>query len=478
MKNFYGYLLAGIISLALFSCKKELGALPKNAKIDANSVLDEGTAQIVLNGVYFNFANATIAKTGWQQHQVAPGRLTGFLTGGAGLGAEDENRNAGLSYYWLECYRTVNAANALITGVNALPENKINATRKRELLAEAKFLRAYSNFKLLIYYAEWFKLDSPLGILIRDEISTVSNLDKSRSSVSASYDFIISDLDEAISNAASVRPNHYVTNWAAMALKMRVLLCRGRSDDYLNAIILADNILKGSPYVLESNVENIFHSKGLSSTEVILGVKPQSNQERDFYAKSKYWFRGVGTYYVATVNLKKLYDNDPRQQWILGSANLSTSSPNTVYFTKYLQEGKTPTGISESDYVIRLTEVYLLKAEAIIRSGGSLQDAKSLIHTVQSKAGITPTSNSIPYLEVENAGTPDALLVSLFRETAKSLVGEDGMEWMALLRLPFATVQQFKPTITNQAQYILPVPRNEFQYNPSFGDQNPGYSKN
>jgi hypothetical protein len=59
----------------------------------------------------------------------------------------------------------------------------------------------------------------------------------------------------------------------------------------------------------------------------------------------------------------------------------------------------------------------------------------------------------------------------------KSLVAEDGLEWMAMLRMPFETVKQIKPTITSQIQYILPVPLDEFKYNPSFGDQNPGYSK-
>jgi len=48
---------------------------------------------------------------------------------------------------------------------------------------------------------------------------------------------------------------------------------------------------------------------------------------------------------------------------------------------------------------------------------------------------------------------------------------------MALLRLPFATVQQLRPTITNKIQYILPIPKAEFLQNPKTGEQNPGYSR-
>jgi hypothetical protein len=120
---------------------------------------------------------------------------------------------------------------------------------------------------------------------------------------------------------------------------------------------------------------------------------------------------------------------------------------------------------------MRLSEVYLLKAEAIVRSGGSLSDAKMAAKEVMTHAGVTDFS------AIDNANTPDDLLLQIYYETVKSLVAEDGQEWMALLRLDFNTVKQIKPTITTQAQYILPIPHSEFVYNPAIGDQNPGYSK-
>jgi hypothetical protein len=114
--------------------------------------------------------------------------------------------------------------------------------------------------------------------------------------------------------------------------------------------------------------------------------------------------------------------------------------------------------------------VYLLKAEAIIRSGGTLEDARVILRNVMSHGGMTD------YTTINNATTADQLLLQSYYETARSLVGEDGQEWMALLRLPFATVQQLKPTINVQTKYILPAPISEHKNNPAFGDQNPGYS--
>lgn len=476
MKSLYKYIMLALFIISSYACKKELGALPKNAKVDANTILDQATAQIALNGAYYRFANATVIKTGWQSHQIIPPMLAGYMGMYSSVLPEEENRNdRASSSYWVESYNTLNAVNGVISGVKALADEKFSGNRKKEIIAEAHFLRAYAHFKLLTFYAEWYKPESPLGALLRDELSTLSNIPKKRSSVQESYDFILNDLDDVIANAPVVNPSHYATKWAGMALKMRVLMSRGGATDYGTIITLANSLIQNSPYKLEAIAEDVFHKNGLSSKEVIMGIKPQANQEKETYSTSAQYWPGASSLYVAKTALKTIYDNDPRQAWTIGSVR---PRPAYFFFTKYMKENGAPSALSETYYVLRLTEAYLLKAEAIVRSGGSLADAKIPVHQVQEKAGITATVNPIQYNAVENANTPQTLLFEIYRETVKSLIAEDGMEWMALLRLPFDTVKQIKPTITLQTQYILPVPKDEFLYNPIFGDQNTGYSKN
>lgn len=477
MKKIYVYVAFSLMATALYSCNKELSALPQNSKTEENTILDQATSQIALNGAYYNFANASATKNGWQPHQITTARLAGYMQYGYGPNGVDLNQNASGTSFWTESYKLLNAANGVIKGVTALADNKFTANRKKEILAEARFLRAYGHFRLLMFYAEWFKPNSSLGVLIRDELSTLTNISKARSSVKESYDFILADLDEAIANGPSTNAAYYATKWAAMVLKMRVLINRGAAGDFTEIISLANTITTSSPYVLEANAMDIFRSKGLSSKEVILGLQPQALQAADFYSKTKQYYPGASSLYVASNTLKSIYANDPRLTWMIGTANPSTSSPNTFYFTKYAAQGTAASSLTETDYAIRLTEVYLIKAEAIVRSGGSLTDAKTLLHTIQSKAGITATVNNINYLEVEAAGTPDAMLMEIYKETVRSMVAEDGQEWMCLLRLPLTTVQQLRPTITSQLLYIFGVPSNEFLYNPLFGDQNPGYNK-
>lgn len=478
MKPLYKYLAFAVLIVAFSSCKKELGALPKNAKVDANTILDQGTAQIALNGAYYCFANASQLKTGWQDHEVVPGMLTGYLQDAYNTAPETENRNKNFqSYYWTASYTLINAVNGVLKGVNALPDNKFTGNRKKEILAEAHFLRAYGHFKLMSYYAEWFKPGSSFGVLLRDDLSNISNIPKARSTVDDSYSFILADLDDVIANAPETNPNYYVTKWAGMALKMRVLMSRGTAADYTEVITLANTLIGSNKYQLEAKAEDIFHKLGLSSKEVILGIKPQPNQQLDYYSKSAQYWPGASALNVASTAWKELLNNDPRQSWLVGTE--AEDDPDIFYFTKYILENTQPTVVSETDYALRLTEVYLLNAEALVRSGGSLATAKELVHTVQSKAGITAASvQNSSYLAVENAGNPNDLLLEIHKETLKSLLAEDGMEWLSLLRLPFETVKRLKPTISDQSQYIFPVPRTEFLYNPSFGAQNPGYDKN
>lgn len=478
MKTVYHCLVISLLVFTAYSCNKQLDALPKNAKVDANTIIDAGTAQIALNGAYYNFANATLTKTGWQMHQIVPAELAGYMGyGNGGFGAAYENKNKSVSVsYWNESYVLLNAANGVIKGVTALADNQFPRNRKKEIIAEARFLRAYGHFRLLTFYAEWYKSDSPNGVLIRDELSDLGNISKARSSVKESYDFILADLDDAIANGPAANPNVYATKWAAMALKMRVLISRGAAADYPAIIQLADNIIQHSPFVLEDNAIDLFHKNGLNSKEVMLAVKPQAAQELDAYSKSRQYWPGASSLYVAPLSLKNLLNNDPRQSWMIGTQK-GTGVVESYFFTKYIAQNTIPTVVSETDYAIRLSEVYLLKAEAIVRSGGDPAAAKAIVHQIQAKAGITSTENNIPYLEVENATGTNDLLMAIYKETVKTLVAEDGMEWLALLRLPYATVQQLKPTIISQTLYILPVPADEFRYNPSFGNQNPGYEK-
>ena len=465
------YILLGIVVITSYSCRKDLNAPPGQARVEGHVVYDQNSAEVALNGAYnrFSIAGTVLGfnSTTWAQYHEIPGAmLSGWLLYFIGRAAESNNAvlPASSTGYWSHPYALLNAANAVIAEVGALDESMFSGNRKKEILAEARFLRAYAHTNLLGYFGEWYKPESPYGVMLRKSPLQLTNAAQKRSSVMESFEYILQDIDYAIENAADRRPVFYANKTAARALKMRVLMLHGQLPDYTEVIKLADEILINSDYQLEPSLRDLMQVKGLTSKEVILGVTPFPNQPGKRW---RYEFVS-SSLYLASPEFRQLLANDPRETWMY-KKGVPPPAPSLVRDSTLLTKFYGPK--VEDSYVFRLTEVYLMKAEAIVRSGGELNDAKAILKTVKSKSGVTDFS------AIDDANTPLEMEIELYKEYVCNMMGEDGIEWFALLRLPFETVTKLRPTIKSRDQYILPIPSSEFSLNPAIGEQNPGYSK-
>jgi hypothetical protein len=468
MKKYSVCFLSILTILTQIGCKKQLDALPKDALVEGNTIVDQQTATTALRGVYYRFAFATDVATNWLPNELNGNILAGLMADGRNTTNDETNKlgSTSMNSEWGREYTLINAANGVLSGVSKLGDDKFADGRKQQMLAEAAFLRAYAHFKLLSWFGQWYDVNSKYGVILRKDFITSTNYPQARDNVKNSYDFILQDVDQAINNAAATSQNVYVNKWSAMALKMRVLLQRGQGDDYTQCAALGAKIISEGPYVLESNPKDIFYTKGLLSNEVMLAVQPQANQGSYYYNTSGNYLSTRSSYYVATDNVKNMLNNDPRQSWMIGPKGKYNKG---WYFIKYVQASQTTTQLSEVAYAIRLSEVYLMQAEAILRAGGDIAVAKTLIKTVMAKAGITDFS------VIDNTTDTQELLKQTYYEYVKNFVGEDGTPYWALLRFPLETVTQLRPTITSKDQYILPIPHDEFVNNPLIGDQNPSY---
>jgi tetratricopeptide (TPR) repeat protein len=473
MKKIYSCLLILLAVWLAAGCRKQLNALPTQQPVEGNAIVDLASADRVMRGVYYRFANASKAATDWSSHQRLPAFMTGLLGNGYNTVRIEKNEYAEkdeLSILWIYSYRLINEANGLLKGVDALPADPLTGKHKQELLGQGRFMRAYGHFKLLSYFAHWYDSDSPYGILLRTAFVTPATIAQPRSTVKESYDQVLEDIDFAINNAPDSSDPGTVNRWTAKLLKMRVLLCRAHTGDQEEVIRLGTDIIQNSPYILEPFTRDIFYKKGLASKEVMLGIAPQPGQEQ-YYNNTSAAYLGANRLTVALPACKKLFENDPRQSWMIGElAEVSGVYIDTgYYFIKYARKGDKVTPVAETVYAFRLTEVYLLLAEALVRSGQDLPKARNLLRTVMQHGQVTD------FTAINNAITANDLLKQLYFEVCRNLVAEDGAEWMALLRFPLETVQIVRPTIRSKKQYTAPVPFNELQNNPIFGSQNPGY---
>ncbi len=334
------------------------------------------------------------------------------------------------------------------------------------MVAEAKFLRAFGNSELLLYYGQYNNPSSPFGIILRDTFVVAANVNLPRSGVAAAYSSILADLDAAIVGLPVLNSAIYYANASdAKLLKARVLMNRGSAGDYAEVIALTNDIISNGPFELEDSVKDIFLTDGFNSREVMLGIQPYPNQVWKFENFLE------DPNYFPTDSLTSLLTGDARGQWVCAIIT-STYSGVVNGLTKYYSGDRTniiATPLNEYCYAFRLSEAYLLEAEAITLSGGDLTQAKKLLKTVMLHAG----SSTSEMAGVANASTAAQLQLEIVKENMRGFAVENGLDWLALRRLPFATIQQLNPNIQSPTQLILPIPASELAENNVI--QNPGY---
>jgi len=472
MKNLDIKLLSFLLSiLVLSACNKELNVYPTTSEVDGKVIVDEQSAFTVLNGIYYRFADASadrnnVPSVEWSDvNEALPSSLCGTLKNSSQYWdpSSFNPQTYGADFQWVYGYNIVNAANGFLK--NVAPVTAIPAATKKQMIAEAKFLRAFGDTQLLLFYGQFYDVSSKYGIILRDEFVTSTNIDLPRSTVAQCYTAILADLDAAIPDLPALNSHIYYANAsAAKLLKARLLINRGAAGDYAEVISLTNDMITNGPFVLEDNTKDIFLSKGFSSNEVILGVQPYPNETYK-YKNNQYYFQ-----YPVTDTLVNLLKNDPRNQWVYKNAiYYGTTTVNS--FSKYYSgdpNNPSQTPLSEYSYAFRLTEAYLLEAEAITLANGDLSTAKTLLKTVEGHAGLTD------FTAIDNTTSALKLQVLAEREEIKNFIGENGADWFALRRMPMDTIKTIQPLLKIKDRFLLPIPIAEITENGSM-IQNPSY---
>jgi len=471
-KKYTNYLIVVLTSALSWSCKKELNVFPTTSEVDGNVIIDTKSAETVLNGVYYRFADAGVDNNNvptvlWSEvNEAIPSEMANTIYNNSDNVISSLTFNSqtpAVATIWTYGYALVNAADGFIK--NATPVTKIPIATKTEMLAEARFLRAFGNSELLLYYGQYYDPTSKYGIILRNEFVDANNINLPRTSVAAAYTSILNDLDTAILSLPVQNTAAYYANAsAAKLLKARVLINRGAAGDYAEVISLTNDVITNGPFALEDSLKDVFLSKGFTSKEVILGVQPYPNETLK-YLNNQFYYQ-----FPLSDSLVSSLSNDPRNKWyyhMINSAYYGVIPRLDKYYSgDTLNVAETP--LSETCYAFRLTEAYLLEAEAITLSNGNLATAKALLETVEGHAGIKD------FTAITNANTQAALQLLIVKEEMKNFFSENGADWFAVRRLPFATAQTLLPALKVVNQLTMPIPYSETSINNQI-IQNPGY---
>ena len=481
MKKLYTLILLSTLAFAavvVTSCDKQLNAVPGQSKVYENLIVDAASAEVALNGAYYSYALCQpdyygVESTGDPLYtEILPAGFAGFIydEDNGDLLIHGQSSNVYVEALWKTYYGQLSAANYVIAAVSAADDKMFSGNRKKEIIAEAKTLRALVHTTILRLFGYSWDVNSPFGIILRNAAPTIGGVNERRSTVKETYDSILSDLDDAIKDAPDARPNYYVSKNVAKLAKARVLMMRGQGNDYADAVTLCKEIIADGTYVLEEKTTDVFHKLGLESKEVIFGIQPKPGQSavrvsyHRYSSWDQFWFHDTFADLFAESDTRRgtilAYDNDGYNQGYLPLKHY----PMDARFTS--------STVGETRFEMRLSEAYMLEAEGILRSTGDVPSAKALVRTIEQAAGVTD------FEAFDAISTKDALLEEIFKEGLRNFHTEAGIELTYMLRFPENLVKAVHPQYSERAFYVLPIPDSEFEYNTEISktkDQNPEF---
>jgi hypothetical protein len=314
------------------------------------------------------------------------------------LFANSESKDFGYSHwYWRAAYRT-------LLGINLVLKNIKEGEMDQEILqakGENLYLRAVLFFDLVRLYGRPYyqSPETNLGIpLILSPITDISDK-PARATVKQTYDQIISDLTAAVALMKARPNNSYANKYAAFALLSRVYLYMGGTPTAPNAEMnqkarqFADSVIMNGGYNLLQGTAytNYYTSSNQGNTETIWAINhtiastitAQAFQYPTLPNYNGSWARPSPDF------ISLLTDTDLRKNFYKKHLYPGNTT-DTLQAVKY-GIGYTAIYSNSPTHYLRLAEVYLNRAEALMKTGDATNALKDL-NVIRVRAGLTPAS--------------------------------------------------------------------------------------
>ncbi|MCT4616364.1 MAG: RagB/SusD family nutrient uptake outer membrane protein [Marinifilaceae bacterium] len=376
-------LLLSIITLGLFaSCSDDFIDLESSKAQTPSSIKTVADAQVTLNGAYDYMQDDEYYGSDFITLPDVLGEdcratTTGRLDTEYHYGFYTEASQTGL---WIFPYRVLKQVNnilAIVDGLDAETDKLI--AERNDLKGQALALRALAHFDLVRLYGKAYSHDNgaSLGVPIVTEPLKFDAKPK-RNTVAEVYTQVIKDFTDAIALLSDKANNGKINKWAAKALLSRVYLYHG--DDKL-AFDMAVDVITNSGAKLVPNAEYVNSWVDGFNTESLFEIANSDEDNAGLEAVSYLWDKkGYGQIVATDSYIAKLAadPDDVRNQMLWEDKSSTDDSPRYGRVLKYPGKANTldliKTGGDAKSYnanviVIRLSEVYLIAAEAGLKAG-------------------------------------------------------------------------------------------------------------
>ena len=335
-------------------------------------------------------------------------------------------------------------------------------------VAELYAMRGLFHFHLATFFAPIPTSGSTnaLGIVLADKVFDISYVGE-RASLDATYKQITDDLTAAIETGLNKgKKTGHLNYWAALALRARAYLYWGK---YAEALADAKEVITKSPYSLYTieNYKSAWSQEG--TDEVLMEYIQTDTYNAQRYAPGYYTSpNGYSEYGVSQefFNWLTADANDVRSKMVAdySTAPEGATNYNTGYYPlKYPgKSGASSPMYTNNIKVIRLSEVYLIAAEAALKVPAEASNAAGYINDLR-KQRIT--------------GYTDAASVTIdeiLDERRKELFAEGHIAF-DYWRNGKNVVKGSLTTAPTDTKTVLPIPKEEIDLAKGKLKQNPGY---
>lgn len=472
-----------LLIITISSCKKKLDIQPEQSVSDQGVFTSKAGAQAALAGVY---SSAQIIDVFGSIPQIISDYQADNVEFVGSFPTLQEvnlyttiSTNTSISAIWQNHYRVILRANTVINRIPSITEAGFTDAEKKQIVAEARFMRAYMYFQLVNLFAQPYNCSNGstpgVPVVLNEFIGDIEF--PARSTVAEVHQQIKKDLDDALPDlvttfAANSETRGRATKGAARGLLSRLHLYRAewqQAADFANLVITAT-----PTYQLAANYA--FYD-ALSTEDVFVSIMTTTDNSRtgaggwaSYHRPASGGGRGDAPF---STNLVQAYlqETGDRRLTLLSDSAVAADGVRRRFTLKF------PDALNNKDDapLIRVTEMYLNRAEALAELNSINQISVDLINALRTRAGLIPWT-------LTTFTTKADFINAILNERRKELAFE-GHRRMDLLRrgLPLRTSGATAPVSlpcvpTTSPRVVLPIPQREIDINPSLkGQQNPGY---
>jgi len=446
------------VAVITVSCESFVDAGPPKSQLSGEVVFNDiATARAAIGNCYALLCNNVMVTGGVQGITVLLGNYSDeIIPYGSGQADQAFFQNnvtpqtPDITAIWNSSYNLIYSLNDIIEGVEA--SSGISPSDREILIGEALLMRSLLYFHLT-------NLFGPVPYVTTTDYTTNTRISKTAT------DILYQKLEEDLTLAYDKLPESYGTSLrttpnksVAAALLARLYLYAGKWQ--LAAGKAQEVISNAALYVLEPDMATIFLKESRSTlwqlSPTIEGM-PTLEGQSFIFTMGPPPARSLNP---ALVDAFETGDNR-KEQWVG-----TVSDGESVWYYPYKYKQNTTMDVSsEYSVLIRLEEMYLIRAEARVWTG-DINSAKQDLNVIRNRAGLPNTT----------ATTPSGLSNAIREERRFEFFCEQGHRWFDLKRMNVADsmLSQSKPG-WNPTDILWPLPQNELLLNPALLPQNSGY---